>query len=269
MHQGKKYGIIWAPTVNIGDDIQSLAAINFLKKKGINQWEFINREKVDEYDGEEINLIMNGWFMHNPRKFPPSKKIKPIFLSFHIANPSIVTNNIKYFKEHEPIGCRDQYTVDLLERHGISAYFTGCLTLFFDEFKNKKGGKYLVDLNTDCWYIPKVNVDMNLFKDFEIVKHDTFRNGYADIGKRFDLANEFLRRYANADLVVTTRLHCALPCRALGTKCIFIHDKYESDNRFMGLRGVLNGDRNHHENSLPKENSVEGIKDFFKNTLLV
>ena len=29
----KKYGVLWASTVNIGDDIQTLAGINFLKKK--------------------------------------------------------------------------------------------------------------------------------------------------------------------------------------------------------------------------------------------
>ena len=42
-------------------------AINFLKKKGITEYTFIDREKLSDYDGEPVTLIMNGWFM--TRKF--------------------------------------------------------------------------------------------------------------------------------------------------------------------------------------------------------
>merc|ERR1711871_880676 len=34
----KKYAVMWASTINIGDDIQTLAGINFLKKKGITEY---------------------------------------------------------------------------------------------------------------------------------------------------------------------------------------------------------------------------------------
>ena len=59
--------------------------------------------------------------------------------------------------------------------------------------------------------------------------------------QKFWQAEELLSRYAKAQLVITSRLHCALPCLAMGTPVIFIHPKYHEDTRFAGLREILNG----------------------------
>ena len=259
----KKYGVIWAPTQNIGDDIQTLAAINFLNKKGIDDFSFINRESLNNYDGEPINAIMNGWFLHASKRFPPSSKINPIFLSFHVQKDclDLVKKHKPYFKKHEPIGCRDQATVDLFIKHGIDAYFSGCLTLFFDPINNNDGKKYLVDINSSCNYIPNIDIDLELFDGFEIVKHDAFLNNQKyDIADRLDLAKDFLNKYSTADLVVTSRLHCALPCRSLNTDCIFIHKRYHTDRRFSGLHSVLNGDTKNHINKKPQKDSLAPIR---------
>ena len=90
-----KFGVLWAPTINIGDDIQTLAGINFLKKNGINDYVYVNREELNKYNGEPIKLIMNGWYMHNIKNFPPSDKIFPIFISVHISNKNLIKNVIK------------------------------------------------------------------------------------------------------------------------------------------------------------------------------
>lgn len=166
------YAVMWASTVNIGDDIQTLAAINFLKKKGITEYTFIDREKLSDYDGVPVKLVMNGWYMHNINKFPPSDKITPIFISVHINNEVLISNNVNYFKKYEPIGCRDEATVILFKKYGIDSYFTGCLTLLFDEVKEKIGGKYLVDVNTKCNYIPNIEINTSKFKDYQIIEHD-------------------------------------------------------------------------------------------------
>ena len=251
-----KYGVIYAPTENIGDDIQTLAAINFLKNKGVTKYEIVDREALSEYDGEEINLVMNGWFTHDTNKFLPSDNIKPIWISFHVAKPKIVKCNLEYFKKQPPIGCRDQATVDLLQEYGIEAYFTGCLTLSFDKHVKKGDKKYLVDLN--------VKPPKEVVRDFETVKHKTFKMGYTDIEKRLQLANEFIARYKEASLVITSRLHCALPCRSFGTDCIFVHKNYETDPRFKGLERVLNGATEYHNNVAPAKDEFEKIKKFFK-----
>lgn len=68
-----KYKILAVSTVNeinIGDYIQALASSQFLPRVD----GFIQREELKDYDGEECKMIMNGWYMHNPKQWPPSKK---------------------------------------------------------------------------------------------------------------------------------------------------------------------------------------------------
>ena len=91
------YAVMWASTQNLGDDIQTLAAINFLNKKGINSFSYVDREKMNGYDGTPVKLIMNGWFMHNINQFPPAKNIFPIFISFHCVKSKLIKENISYF----------------------------------------------------------------------------------------------------------------------------------------------------------------------------
>ena len=38
--------------------------------------------------------------------------------------------------------------------------------LIFDEYLGERKGKYLTDMNTDCWYIPNVDFDKSQFRDF-------------------------------------------------------------------------------------------------------
>lgn len=167
-----KYAVLWTSTINIGDDIQTLAAINFLKKKGITEYTFIDREKLSDYNGDPVTLIMNSWYMHNINKFPPSNKIKPVFISVHISKENMISNNINYFKKYQPIGCRDKATVNLFKKYNIDAYFTGCLTLLFDDVKEKTGGKYIVDVNTKCDYIPNIKLNTTKYNDYQIIEHD-------------------------------------------------------------------------------------------------
>lgn len=68
------------PRINIGDYIQALAAAQFFDSIDT----LIERERLDEYDGEKVKMIMNGWYMHHPEHWPPSPKIRPLFVAFHI-----------------------------------------------------------------------------------------------------------------------------------------------------------------------------------------
>jgi exopolysaccharide biosynthesis predicted pyruvyltransferase EpsI len=259
----KKFAVMWASTNNIGDDIQTLAGINFLKKKGITEYTFIDREKLSDYNGEPVTLIMNGWYMHNINKFPPSNKINPIFISVHINNEKIISNNISYFKKYEPIGCRDQFSVNLFKKYNIASYFTGCLTLLFDDVKEKTGGKYLVDVNTKYNYIPNIEVDNSKYNDFEIIKHDI--NKIMPLKERLVLAENLLNKYRSAKLVITTRLHCILPCRAFNTNAIFIHKQYETDARFSNLKNIMNGSTTLHTKEHGNKDEIKNIRNKFLN----
>jgi len=243
----RKFAVMWASTLNVGDDFQTLAAINLLEKNNINEYTYIDREKLKEYDGEPVHLIANGWYMHDITKFPPSDKITPIFISVYIDNPLIVSNNVEYFKKYEPIGCRDMSTKKLFEKYGIKSYLSRCLTLCFDEHNKKTDNIYVVDIEGSnggkSFNDVKINLNSNNVKYIkhnheEIIKHKL------DIKKRLEIARDLLDKYREAKLVITSRLHATLPCRAFNTDVKFLHSNYNTDKRFIGLHDVLNGSNN-------------------------
>ena len=59
-----KYGLIVCSTENLGDDIQSLAAKQFLPRIDV----YVDRDYINNINcsNEETKLIMNGWFTHRP-----------------------------------------------------------------------------------------------------------------------------------------------------------------------------------------------------------
>jgi hypothetical protein len=258
---------------NIGDYIQSLAAKQFLPKVDL----FLNREKLAEYTGDPVKLIMNGWFTHNIHNWVPSEKIIPLFVSFHLnhsAAPFLLSEKgIEYLKRHEPIGCRDQFTVDLLISKGIKAYFTGCLTLTLDSYKltdfQRENKIYIVDplYNYPSWKkiscsnkgilrsiqdgaifkLGKKNKHIKNIISDEILNTAIFidqeppSNRYND-EEKFAMAGDLLKKYAKAKLVITSRIHCALPCLALGTPVVYIHgfDNIIDSCRFDGILNLFN-----------------------------
>ena len=269
-----EYGLIVASTRNLGDDIQSLAAKQFLPR--IDR--FLERDSLNQFKSKNVvKAIMNGWFTHRPDNWPPSSVIDPLFVSFHItpkaANKLLGQKGIEYFKKHEPIGCRDIYTKKLLESKGIKAYFSGCLTTTLDYgYKNlakRKTDKILlIDVYDEVLDIirksPSIkeqsetvshNHDANILKHIppildRAIKHNTLNKLiFSNLGKlrmkmispmeRLKKAEEQLQKIATAKLVITCRLHAALPAIALGTKVIFIHRDL-ADPRFKGLLDYLN-----------------------------
>ncbi|SHI35282.1 polysaccharide pyruvyl transferase family protein [Aquimarina spongiae] len=258
---------------NVGDNIQSLAAKQFLPK--VDQ--LLNRERLAEYSGEPIKLIMNGWFTHNTHNWVPSEPIDPVFVSFHMNNTAapfmLSEKGIAYLKKHEPIGCRDQFTADTLKAKGIDAYFTGCLTLTLDSYKvddAERGDQiYIVDplysyprpekvfyntkntvrniLNGSAFQLGKKNKHLKNFISKEVLETAEFinqeppSNKYTD-EEKFDMAENLLKKYARARLVITSRIHCALPCLALGTPVIFVNgfDSFVDSCRFDGILELFN-----------------------------
>jgi hypothetical protein len=122
------------PEYNVGDYIQSWAAAQFLPQ--INK--YICREKLSQYNDENVKMILNGWFMHRPDNWPPSEKIDPLLISFHLNSQAkermLDQKGISWFKKHGPVGCRDQFTLSSMQAAGIDSYLSGCLT---STFKNK------------------------------------------------------------------------------------------------------------------------------------
>jgi hypothetical protein len=259
-------------TYNLGDNVQSLAALQYLPRVD----SFINREAMADFNGPETRLILNGWFTHKPSNWVPSPAIKPLFISFHLNSSAVdrmlSEKGISYLKKHGPIGCRDRHTVRTLEARGIPAYFSGCLTLTLDGYRNPAPARekcYIVDplFNfpdfADLFGTPihmarqlKRGNPGRAFKKQKLLRQifdpDFYRSALKkkhvlpiksenEVNK-VEAAESYLRDYADARLVVTSRIHCALPCLAMGVPVIFINafDDFVDTCRFDGLLELFN-----------------------------
>ncbi len=234
-------------TLNLGDEIQSIAAQQFLPSTD----SLVDRDQLNHLPDNaagEYKILLNGWHTHKPENWPPSPSFIPLITSFHISRetysedesrprPSDVLleeKNLAYFRAHAPIGARDLWTRDLLRQSGIEAYFSGCLTLTLGSGQPKTTQNYAcaVDIDGPVFDHLRKQIRGPILKLTHI---DSRAGSFTERCKR---ARRLLSIYAHAKFVVTSRLHCALPCLALQTPVLLINmapDIY----RFRGLNDLL------------------------------
>ena len=247
----KTFGILFANTTNLGDDVQTIAQMQYIPKGA--KTIIVDREHLDT-ETRRCNVILNGWFMHHDKNFPPNKSVNPIYIAFHIEKPGMVSDKaITHYKKYQPIGCRDLHTMNLLKSKGVDAYFSGCLTLTLrNPFTNPKRDKiYIVDAHLTSkkvypWgsdhllakLIPKYILDQAEYIEHEIPDGLDQDDMYA---RHKFVKENLLNKYAQAKLVITSRLHCALPCVAFNTPCIALFSGLHTDNRWGGLKNYVHG----------------------------
>lgn len=233
-----KYGVIvFKKTENIGDDIQSYAAMKQLPKIDY----FIEREELDTFlpsKDEYVKVIMGGWYLHNYLNFPPSPFIDPLIISAHFTNhlknqiPEYLSNGgLDYLKQYQPIGLRDSVVKKYLDEAGIENYFSGCLTLTIDAFKIKKSKSIcVVDVSREIEKkVKKFCEKENVFFEKYTHKINLEENLKLSYESRFENVEKLLKNYQKQQLVITTRLHCALPCLAMGVPVLYIYDSKNID----------------------------------------
>ncbi|MEM0654127.1 polysaccharide pyruvyl transferase family protein [Klebsiella huaxiensis] len=257
--------------LNLGDYVQSTAAKQFLPQVD----KYVTREGMHLYDDDNIKMIMNAWYMANPDNFPPSNKIEPFYISVHL-NSSIIDQIfrpevIAHFKKFQPIGCRDNHTRDLLLAKGIDAYYSGCMTLTLGHTykrENITDEVIFADIMHDSLSLNQLlkqplrlgkRILNGRVKELYIkrsVLHKYFDNNvlsnavyidqmvpYITPSEGFRMADLYLKRLSSARFVVTSRIHTALPCLAMGTPVIFVNGGFKTkvDNcRFDGLFDFFN-----------------------------
>jgi hypothetical protein len=52
-------------------------------------------------------------------------------------------------------------------------------------------------------------------------------------------AKRLVERYARAGLVITSRIHCALPCLGLGTPVVYVYDGLQPEVSSCRMKGLL------------------------------
>ncbi|WP_205475212.1 hypothetical protein [Nocardioides sp. SYSU D00038] len=260
---------------NIGDHVQSLAALTHLVRHAGVTWhadddrdpglaalvaELQERTRDDlrltdvaaELDvltvsrdasehqalPEDTWLLGFGWYMHSlfgvRRGFPMHPNLRPIFVSWHCNRRDMLTPEaLDYLRTYGPVGCRDHTTVELLRSHDVPAFFSGCLTTTLDAVfpgaptAGPDAPPAYVDLRRRD--VPEGGITY-LHRDDEVPNRPFARN-VRD-------AMALLERYrTDHSRVVTSRLHCYLPCRSLGVPVDFRPDDPD-DVRFDGLVGL-------------------------------
>ena len=231
---------------NIGDYFQSLAALQYLPKNCKPY--FVDRDIVQFYHGPKVKLIMNSWhFLHEGNKYI-SEQIMPIMVSYHLNNninlPQVYVDTLK---KYSPIGCRDTQTRDQFMKYGIDSYFSSCLTTTLDidfAVNDSERTNEIIFIDYKFGNYPQADkflrtlIAYNLSENNIIHTEHEFNVNMSHI-ERFKMAKKLLNRYARAKLVVSTRIHGALPCLALHTPVILIKKKYDH-KRFPGLYELLN-----------------------------
>ncbi|NLO09331.1 MAG: polysaccharide pyruvyl transferase family protein [Clostridiales bacterium] len=233
---------------NLGDPIQSYALYNLYKRMGIDDEQIIHIDyyQLKSYDGEYVILPMSCYnaihdqYQNQFNTLPVSDKIIPVFTSFHLFTEDFDESILDQLRSYQPIGCRDEQTMINLRKIGIRAFISGCMTATLprrDKFI--KGSKiYVVDAPRSILdYIPSV-----LKNRIEITTHlpvmerltDSFFLSDDEISVYNAKAYQQLLMYKeDASLVITSRLHAAVPCIAMGIPVILAGDNF--DTRFSWI----------------------------------
>ena len=212
----------------VGDDIQLIAIEYLYKYMGVDYSNVIRIpfSELSTYDGEYVVLPLSFPFYGynngtNITNFSP--KIIPVFLGFATMQQYYSQKDIEYLKNFEPIGCRDQYTMEALREQNIMAYLNGCMTITLPKVRNGADGKekiFCVDLT------PKIiaKIPDALLSDCVFTNHVYFSEEcpQGTEQKAKEVFNAYIKE---ARMIITTRMHAALPCIAFGIPVILVKEK--------------------------------------------
>lgn len=220
-------GTVFERFVNLGDDIQTLAVSRLVPRVD----GYVSREALNQVT-QPCVVPLNGFFM-NTGNWPPAPGVRPVFFAFHISPPAQAVicsaEGIDYLKRWQPIGCRDRGTQALLESHGVEAYYSRCVTLTLPrrEQPPEDGEVFLVGLSDAA----RRTVPASIRKRAVVVDQAKLRLPIGNTRLRLELAGELLDQYRRrARLVVTSKIHCAMPCIAMGIPVVFLYDAARRDD---------------------------------------
>lgn len=232
-------------SANLGDNMQTLAVRHLYQQLGIpdSRVRRIDRDTLASYDGPQVVLPMNGCFYD--WHFPLSPKITPVFIGFQ-ARRHVVRAISPFLKQVGQIGCRDNFTANLLRAEGIDADVTGCLTFSLPaRAKAPRKGKVLIVHGSGSGGLPGLALKKMprrllmeaefLFQRREMTVHPLTE---ALMTEQERIAAALLHDYhENARLVITPLHHVAAPCMAAGIPVILVRRDW--DERFSFLNKLV------------------------------
>lgn len=221
--------------INLGDPIQSYAVKNLYREMGIPEEDIVPVPRYDlsNYDGEECVCVVNSAsnyeeLAYDSHFMPPSEKVHAIPMSLHIHR-KLSDAELAYYQTCGGVGCRDIRTAEYLRGLGVDAYLTGCLTLTLprrsEEIAKKADKVYFFEVPSDVMKIMPQEL-----KEEGIVLSNVLRFENPGNSNRLSLEDTYEEHRKGeervallrdtARLVITSRLHVASPCLAMGIPVI-------------------------------------------------
>lgn len=230
---------------NLGDYIQTIAterAIMCCVKDRKVVFEPVLRSHLVAHQGG--TCVMQGWYEHKQLSFLPGPDTRPVWMGTHFCKEArkllLYLYHNSEIRFHD-IGCRDKSTLAFCRSMGISSYLSRCLTLTLPKRSILEGEKadkvYIVDCSMEIISsLPDSIKKGAIVKDQRSFEYASWQ----DWRMCRTAAEELLEEYRqNARLVVTTALHCAQPCIAMGIPVVFINPKYIEEERFSSMDGII------------------------------
>jgi hypothetical protein len=234
--ENMRFAIFGYTTTNLGDDVQSLAAAALLPRVDA----YVERERLDKVRlAEPHRLIMNSWFAIKRWRGVPSPSLQPYYFGQCVGRPELVNDAwLSEWRRHQPVGLRDTWSVSVLREQGIDAYYSGCLTTFMGRFfhpPERREGVVFVDVPAGMErFIPE-----DLRARARRITNETGK-GDTNQKSRFEKIAKVLDVVRTAELVVTRRLHTALPCVGFGTPVtVYLEGSEKNRRRFSGADRFL------------------------------
>lgn len=215
---------------NIGDFAQLIAIDELYHSLGISDITNIdlNNTGIDcknmsPYTILPINYLYSTNTIYN-QLLDLSDHIIPVYLGLSIIYPAMISDQqISYLKRNEPIGCRDERTMNFLREKGINAYLYGCIVATLPKSEvpiEQRNVVYFIDAPSSLVsYIPS-----NLYSKIKFVDHEKYEcTSFARFEELKNEASKRIEEYRNnARLIVTSRFHAAVLGLALGIPTIVV-----------------------------------------------
>lgn len=255
-NEDNMFGLLeYRNSCNLGDEIQTLAAAQFLPKVDA----LVDRDTSEitwlgPGSQERVRVIYNGWFDGQYSRWPPGSGIEPMLVSFHVnetdhsmdsmydvlrpaATPTRIAGHRAFLKLYEPIGCRDTHTEKMMRAAGIKTYWSGCMTLTLRVPGARRGCEVLaIDVHRPAVRaLYRAQVPEALRCEATELAQTTEARTHSE---KMTEARALVERIAGCRLLITSRLHAALIALANNVPVFFVHENM-ADVRFSGYERWL------------------------------
>ena len=206
-------------TENLGDHIQIISGLDLLARFGLSPRIYLDRDfELKSAPGLEAGrdhpILLNGWFKRDSSEWPPHPRLVPIFLGFHIRLfqcPSLLSEEslAHYYHAHQPIGCRDRHTAELLGSKGVETFESHCLSMTFPRRLPAASQSEVLVVSRDDRLAQAMPASLGPFTQILHYSGDT------DFARNMARARSLLEIYRDRArlIVLLTSLHCIVRCR--------------------------------------------------------